>query len=170
MRVTLYSIQDCKPGRISIMARPRGGDWLLDEVKDLAEAGIKVIASLLTEDEINELDLSEEASFCEQQGIIYRSLPIIDRSIPPSNQATFTFIEQLHAQLVDGKHVVVHCRQGLGRAVLVAASILVLNGFPPEQAFEQLSQIRGYTVPETQEQRDWVVAFAAHHQGTQWKG
>ncbi|WP_162005512.1 hypothetical protein [Dictyobacter vulcani] len=48
--------------------------------------------------------------------------------------------------------------------MIVAASLLILNGFSPQQAVEQLSQARGYPVPETQEQQEWVMAFAAHLQ------
>jgi len=42
----------------------------------------------------------------------------------------------------------------------MAASVLVLTGFSPDQAFERLSVVRGYPVPETEEQRAWVVAFS----------
>jgi hypothetical protein len=42
----------------------------------------------------------------------------------------------------------------------MAASLLVLTGFSPDQAFDRLSEARGYPVPETEEQRAWVVAFS----------
>jgi hypothetical protein len=51
----------------------------------------------------------------------------------------------------------------ISRAALMAASLLVLSGFSPEQAFDQLSNVRGYPVPETEEQRAWVEAFCQHH-------
>jgi copper homeostasis protein CutC len=35
MRAQLYSIQELLTGQVSIMARPRGGDWLFDEIKAL---------------------------------------------------------------------------------------------------------------------------------------
>ncbi len=60
MRAQLYSIQELPCGKVSIMARPRGGDWLLDEVKALREAGVDVLASFLTPEEVIELDLREE--------------------------------------------------------------------------------------------------------------
>ena len=160
MRAQLYSIQGLPAGQVSIMARPRGGDWLLDEVKALREAGVDLLVSFLTPDEVMEFDLREEAECCGRQEVISLSFPIPDRSIPPFSESTFTFLEQLHRQVSAGKHVALHCRQGLGRAALMAASVLVLTGFSPEQAFERLSSVRGYPVPETQEQRAWVVAFS----------
>jgi protein-tyrosine phosphatase len=160
MRVQLYSIQGLPTGQVSIMARPRGGDWLLDEIKALRSANVDVLVSLLTPDEVMELDLGEEAEYCRRQDVIYLSFPILDRSTPPFSERTFTLLEQLHRQVSAGKHVAVHCRQGLGRAALIAASVLVLAGFSSDQAFELLSSVRGYPVPETEEQRAWVVAFS----------
>ena len=163
MHVRLYSIQDLPAGQISIMARPRGGDWLLDEVKSLREAGVDVLVSLLTPEEVRELDLGEEAEYCSREGIIFFTLPIQDRGVPPFSERTFNFLEQLSKHLSEGKHVTLHCRQGLGRAALIAASLLVLAGHSPDQAFDLLSKARGYAVPETEEQRAWVVAFFESH-------
>ena len=112
-----------------------------------------------------ELDLSEEAESCRHQEVIYLSFPIPDRQTPPFSEKTFTFLEQLHRYISAGKHIAVHCRQGLGRAALMAASVLVLAGFSPDQAFERLSSVRGYPVPETEEQRVWVVAFSRSQRG-----
>jgi protein-tyrosine phosphatase len=65
-----------------------------------------------------------------------------------------------HAILSKGKHIAIHCRQGIGRSALIAASVLVLSGFAPDKAFDLLSKARGYTLPETEEQRTRVIAFA----------
>lgn len=165
MRAQLYSVQGLLTGQVSVMARPRGGDWLADEVKALREAGVDVLVSLLTPAEESEFDLTLEATCCQAEKIIYLSLPIIDYSVPPFSANTFAFIEQMYIHLSAGKHIALHCRQGLGRAVLMAACLLVLAGFSPEQAFEQLSKARGYPVPETEEQRAWVVAFARYKNG-----
>jgi hypothetical protein len=151
MRVPLYSVQGVSSGKVSIMARPRGGDWLLDEMKALHDCGVDILISLLTASEVSELDLGGEAECCVSQGIIYLSFAIPDRCVPSFSAQTFRLIELLHEHLSAGKHIVFHCRHGLGRAVLMAASLLVLTGIAPEQAFEQLSQVRGYTVPETDE-------------------
>ena len=162
MRAPLYTVQELSIGKVSIMARPRGGDWLLDEVKALHASGVDILVSLLTPAEVYELDLAEEAAFCQQQGITYLSLAIPDRSVPPFSEPTFLFLKQLRTSLSEGKHLAFHCRHGLGRAVLMAASVLVLTGLTPEHAFDLLSRARGYAVPETEEQRAWVIAFFQH--------
>ena len=141
MRAQLYSIQGLLTGQVSIMARPRGGDWLFDEIKALREAGVDILVSLLTSTEVSEFDLAEEAAFCRDQGISYLSFPIPDRSVPPFSASTFAFLEQVNIHLSAGKHVALHCRQGLGRAVLMAASLLVLTGFSPNSAIVHPIQI-----------------------------
>ena len=163
MRAQLYSLHELPAWRISIMARPRGGDWLLDEVTALREAGVHVLVSLLTSLEVDAFELAEEAACCQTQDITFFSFPIIDRSVPPLNDRTLALIQQLDDQRTQGKHIALHCRQGLGRAALMAASLLVLAGWSPEKAFEQLSRIRGYSVPETEEQRAWVASLAIRY-------
>jgi len=144
------------------MARPRGGEWLIDEIKALRESDVHVLVSLLTTTEVSEFDLAEEASCCQAQGIIYISFPIPDRGVPPFSAQTFTFLEQLGTYLSEGKHIALHCRQGLGRAPLIAASVLVFNNIAPELAFDLLSKTRGYPVPETEEQVRWVVVLSQY--------
>jgi protein-tyrosine phosphatase len=163
MRAQLYSIHDLPTGQVSIAARPRGGDWLIDEIKALCEAGVDVLVSLLTETEEAELDLDNEGHDCRQQNITYLNFPILDRCVPPFTASTFAVIEQLSEQLAAGKHIALHCRQGLGRSVLMAACLLVCAGMTPEQACNQLTQARGCPVPETAEQRAWIVAFSQQH-------
>jgi hypothetical protein len=46
------------------MARPRGGDWLTDEVQAWQDACVDVIVSLLMREEQQELELLDEAPLC----------------------------------------------------------------------------------------------------------
>jgi hypothetical protein len=63
MRTKIYWIEGPWPGRLAISSRPRGGDWLEDEVRAWQQAGIETIVSLLTKDEIAALELAQEAEF-----------------------------------------------------------------------------------------------------------
>src|SRR5258707_1661938 len=94
MRGPLYSVQGLPTGKISIMARPRGGDWLSDEIKILLTSGVDILVSLLTSTEVSEFDLTEEATLCHQQGIRYVSFAIQDRSVPPFSDQTFLLLKQ----------------------------------------------------------------------------
>lgn len=160
----LYTVQKLPAGRLSIMPHPRGGDYLAAEMRELYLEGVDILVSALTPGEVSELALQNEAQVCQEQGMTYRSYPIPDHSVPPWSPETMALFEDLKTALERGKHVTVHCWMGLGRSALVAASVLVLSGFTPEKACKLLSATRGYHVPETVEQRDWVRALPRRYQ------
>lgn len=163
MKTELYWIDHSWAGRLAIAPRPRGGDWLEDETRAWQRAGVDVVVSLLTEDEVAEFDLSREAELCELHGITFLSLPIEDRSVPNSQNVTADFINRLARALAEGKGIVMHCRQGIGRSALIAAALLTMSGIPSEAAFAHISAARGCSVPETAQQRGWVAEFAREH-------
>ncbi len=49
--------------RLAILPRPRGFDWLADDIAAARRAGVDVLVSALTETESEELGLSEEAKY-----------------------------------------------------------------------------------------------------------
>jgi protein-tyrosine phosphatase len=68
---------------------------------------------------------------------------------------------RIEADLSAGKNVAIHCRQGVCRAGLVAACLLVTKGLTPESAVKTITAARGNPVPETAEQRRWIDHYAA---------
>ena len=160
MRTTAYWIEGPWPGRLAIVPRPRGGDWLEEEVRSWREAGLDVMVSLLTYDEDAELELRQEEILCRARGIQFHAYPIQDRGVPASRQATTGLVQKLEKALEAGQSVAVHCRQGIGRSSLIAALLLVSAGIDPEAALAQIRQARGCAVPDTLEQRNWIKSFA----------
>jgi len=157
----LYWLDGPWQGKLAVAARPRGGDWLRDEIANWKRAGIDTVLSLLTPDEERDLDLQEEAIQAKFHGMEFDSLPIPDRQIPRSEAKLAEVLERITRRLIAGKNVVVHCRQGIGRSGLVATCLLVKKGISPGAAVEMVSGARGEPVPETSEQRDWIDYFAA---------
>ncbi len=146
---------------LAVIARPRGGDWLEDEVKSLSNAGLNVIVSLLKDDEEIELNLTQERTECEAAGLDFYSLPINDRSVPASIDEVYNFVSELATLIIrDDKKIGIHCRQGLGRSPLIAAALLVRMGHTSDEAFQKISLARGVEVPETIEQKEWLDKFA----------
>lgn len=160
MLTELYWIAGPWPGRLAIMPRPRGGDWLEDEIQSWRRAGVDIVLSLLTADEIVELRLEDEADLCRANGIQFLSFPILDRWIPESAKDFSEMAVTVADQLADGKNVAIHCRQGVGRAALLAICLFVLAGVDPAIAIQRVSSARGCSVPETPEQRRWIADFA----------
>jgi protein-tyrosine phosphatase len=160
MKTPVYWIGGPWPGKLAIVPRPRGGDWLEDEVASWREAGIDVVVSSLTESEVRDFDLSRESEFAGAHGLEYLSFPVPDRGLPASFEDMEEIARKLEVELVQGKNVAVHCRQGIGRSSLLAACVLAVAGMNPTKAFERIQAARGSPVPDTAEQREWVVKFA----------
>lgn len=160
MRVDLYWIDGPWTGKLAIFAHPRGGEWLLDEIRALKEDGLDVIVSLLTKEEDEEINLLEEQEGCEGLGLQFIQFPINDVSIPASSAATLELVNRLGELLSKGRNVGIHCRAGVGRSGMIAAGLLMMIGLSPERALEEVSNARGVIVPQTDEQREWLIEFA----------
>jgi len=156
----IYWIKGPWSGRLAILARPRGADWLEDEVEAWKDIGVDTVVSLLTQPEEVELSLTEESDLVRRRGLTFISFPIPDYSVPGSQSATRQFIDELKDQLSRGNKVGIHCRQGIGRSSLVAACVLVTLGESSGKAFRQIESARGVSVPDTVEQKNWVASFA----------
>ena len=156
----LYWLTGSWPAKLALAARPRGGDWLPDEVANWKRSGISSVVSLLTPDEEQDLDLRSEASEVRRQGLEFSSFPIPDRQVPKSEAKLAQVIDRLSQSLSAGRNVLIHCRQGVGRTGLVAACLLVRTGMSPGAAVEAVSAARGVVVPETPEQRVWIERYA----------
>jgi protein-tyrosine phosphatase len=67
------------------------------------------------------------------------------------------FARRLKGFIEEGKNLVIHCRQGIGRSTVMAVAVLALRGMPAETAFDVIARARGCSVPDTGQQRDWVI-------------
>jgi protein-tyrosine phosphatase len=158
MTKNVYWITAAQPHRVAIAARPRGGDWLEDDIKRFSTEGIGVLVSMLTPEESAELGLSDEGKFCDQCRISFFNLPIADRSVPNEFEID-TLLDTLVKQLQCGRGVGFHCRAGIGRSSMLAALVLGRLGWTADAAFRATSEARGCPVPDTLEQQQWVRRF-----------
>lgn len=161
MRPEIYNVVGIGSGFIAIMAKPVSGEYIEDEFSAIAKEDINQIVSLLEPAEEYSVGLRREKELTEANGMSFRSFPIQDRGLPDSLVNFASFINEIHNEILFGKNTVVHCRAGIGRAGLVVASVLVRSGFTPDTAFHLVSEKRGVTVPDTEEQRQWVTANRA---------
>jgi protein-tyrosine phosphatase len=162
MRADIYWIADVPSGRLAILGRPRSGDWLSDEIADWRAAGLTDIVSLLEDHEIRELDLAREADLAERAGLSFEQFSIPDRGVPASSEAAQNLWERLATKIRNGRSVGVHCRASIGRAGLIAVGVLLRLGVPESAAWQRASKARGRPVPDTDEQRLWVVNTFLH--------
>lgn len=148
-------------GRLGIVPRPRGAEWLDDEIRAWRDTGIDLVVSLLEPDEERDLGLTGESLSSTASGLAFRAFPVPDRSVPRSREAVAELADQIVDALHSGKTVAVHCRQGIGRSVMMVAAALVAAGLNAETAIDTIRESRGLDVPETQVQRQWISDFAA---------
>jgi protein-tyrosine phosphatase len=160
MRPQLFTIQRRGPGALSTMARPLGGAQLADEMSGLAEAGVDVLVSLLTDAEMASLELLGEAEAAQASGLTFYRLPTEDRQVPDL-AAGLDLAGTLRAHLDRGNGVAIHCRHGIGRSSTLAAMVLLLEGVQPQNAFALISDARGMTVPDTVAQLEAVADLRA---------
>jgi protein-tyrosine phosphatase/protein-L-isoaspartate O-methyltransferase len=146
----MYAI---RPGVLSTMGHPRD----LAHFRELADAGVDVVVCALTPDELAELDLVDAEVEARDAGLAFHRVPIPDFGVPEVEPE----LDGVLADMRAGRHVLVHCWGGIGRSSLLAGALLVLDGASPEAAWQAIAEARGRDVPETDEQRAWLSAFAA---------
>jgi protein-tyrosine phosphatase len=142
--------------RLGIMARPRGSDWLEEDILSLKRQGVQVIVSLLDRNEIHELGLEKEAERCLNHRIEYINFPIVDRNVPKLDFVFHNFITQLKEKISIGTNIVIHCRMGIGRSTIIAGCLLLRPGYKTDEVIADISKIRGMSVPDTDGQIAWL--------------
>jgi protein-tyrosine phosphatase len=155
MPVKIYWIETfANAGRLGIMARPRGNDWLDDDIASLKKQNVKHLVSLLESAEIEELGLKQEKYFCDMHGIDFPKFPIADRNIPNDESKINPFMDLLSAEIKHGYSIVIHCRMGIGRSSIIAGGILleIEHGLNAKQIFDRISTVRGLKVLDTEDQ------------------
>jgi protein-tyrosine phosphatase len=159
MLLTIYEIPTGGPGRIATMARPAGDSWLPDEMDKLAKHGVTDLVSHLTDMEIYALGLPDEGEVCEAAGMRFHHYPIGDGGLPSRPEYDF-FIDSLVPVLRRGGFIVVHCRGGIGRSSITAAALLIRLGMKPGEAVKAIAHARGFPIPDTMEQYDFIMSLA----------
>jgi protein-tyrosine phosphatase len=143
--------------KLAIAPRPRGGDWLESEIDLLKRDGVDTLVSLLTFEENRELGLEQEAQACAAAGIKFHNFPIPDRGLPASMSGYLSFARSIQLEAASGRALAAHCRACIGRSSVLLATLMRLEGFSAEEAFERISRARGMRVPDTEEQAAWVA-------------
>jgi protein-tyrosine phosphatase len=152
-------IGEANPSRLAFLLRPRGGDGLQADLEIARHEGVDVLVSLLTPDDNEELSLTEEGRIARELGMIFVSHPIPDRC-SPSDLASFReLVADLRDKVRAGMSVAAHCRGCIGRATVLLASVMIALGWDATAALRLIERARGFTVPDTPEQLEWILNF-----------
>ena len=154
-------------GRLSLTLCPGkkgdslvGAPWdrdLATDVARIAAEGVDAVVSLIEPDEATDLSVPDLGPRIEAAGLTWLSFPIRDGGVP-GDRAAFEALADRVSDLLDaGRHVVVHCKGGLGRAGTFASTVLVRRGVPPDEAIRQVRAARTGAV-ENRTQERWIAA------------
>jgi len=149
------------PPGMAIVTRPRPGDWLSDEMRQLKRGGIDTLVSLLERREAEWLGLEDEGKEAGEAGIEFLNFPIPDTTVPLNVAKFRAFVGGLAERLRNGERIGVHCRGSIGRATVTAACTLLHLGWKPGDALAAVEETRGCPVPDTEEQQRWILAYEA---------
>jgi protein-tyrosine phosphatase len=166
LRPAIHWVREVPDLKFALMPRPRGGEWLAEEILGWHAEGIRTVVSLLEKDEAIELGLGDEEALCNSAGVNFISYPIPDRGVPGVREGFTELVTSLAERLRGGDSIAVHCRAGIGRSGLMSACVLGLLGVAPDSAFAMLSRARGVAVPDAEAQAEWVREFMRDLAGT----
>jgi protein-tyrosine phosphatase len=131
------------PGRIGMTFAPGKKDvgiearWDRDLATDLdaiRAAGGQTLVSLIEPREFELLEIPDLPRRAEEAGLRWEGFPIRDGWVPESMPAFLALADRLLDEVAAGRTVVLHCRGGLGRTGLLAATMLVRLGRSPRDA------------------------------------
>ena len=117
---------------------------LIDDVESIRAWGASVVVTLLVEHELNVLGVKELGKQVVAMNMIWMHLPIRNMGVPDeaASDKWRRVISCLCDLLRKGQRVVIHCKEGIGRAGLFVASLLVSLGMPVEEAMRTVRKAR----------------------------
>jgi len=152
----LYWINDF----VAVATRPRGRDWLRDDLAAAQLRGVRTVVSCLTREEESELGLEGELHAAQSLGLEFARIAIEDqgnsatgprRGNALADKRVGDTSEQNRDSLPPRARPLAACRCGDPRARRNDA----------DRGLEAIAIARGRPVPETDEQRAWLTRFAA---------
>lgn len=144
---------------LAILICPLGDDLMEAGLRSFKKKGVETVVSLLEEKEAIWLGLEDEGPHAERMGLRFLGYPIPDAHLPQDTDSFRTWVEVLAGRLLAGEHIGIHCRGSIGRSTVVAACALIHTGWTPKTALTAIEVARGVPVPDTQEQKDWILRY-----------
>lgn len=139
-----------------------GRRWHRDLDTDLdrlvSHFGVDALVSLVEEEELTMLGIPSLVDRAEARGIAVLRLPIPDGGIAERSAAQ-QVVQAAVSLARSGRHVVFHCRGGLGRAGTLAACAIVQLGGTPDDAIAAVRRARRGAIDNGRQER-FVHDFA----------
>jgi protein-tyrosine phosphatase len=140
-------------------AHANAADRLASDLDQVAARGICSLVSLIDAQERGKIGVPDLPQRARDAGLAWREWPIVDFSVPDAGRsAEFeALLDDLSQILDDGQSLAIHCRAGLGRSGLVAASLLARRGVTPASSIETIRLCRPGAI-ETAPQEAFITS------------
>ena len=105
---------------LAVVLRPRGDDWLKDELMRMKRDGVETVVSLLEPTEAAALGLRDEGSLAEEIGMRFLSFPVPDVHVPADVSAFRRYVDNLGLGSTEAATLIAHdelCLRWLERRV-----------------------------------------------------
>jgi ADP-ribosyl-[dinitrogen reductase] hydrolase len=144
--LTNMFVVDSSGGKVSTGMAPgkideRSNRDLELDLEVIKQNGIQIIVCLLEWQELHKLHISEYPKVVQENGYIFYHFPIKDCDIPKETEL-IALIKILRNHLMNGYQILIHCREGLGRAGTICACCLVSLGYHYQSAISMIRQSR----------------------------
>lgn len=136
-----------------------GASHLAAELLALKALKVEGLCSLLDNNEIKHIGLESEGSLCKHLGIDFWHFPISDAQPPKNIAEAHQLILDLVKHAQAGKKLVLHCYGGIGRSGTIALAVLHHLGYSLEEMMKKATLIRGFHVPQTFSQENWLREY-----------
>jgi len=140
------------------------GERLINDLVAIHNWGAAALVTLLDDFELSTLGVKDLPNKAKQLNIQWRHLPIGNRNLPDDTfEEKWSLVgPQLRQLLQDGKRVVIHCKEGIGRSGLIAARMLIEFGVDPENAINTVRQAQPGSL-ELQTHEEYCYSLADKH-------
>ena len=118
---------------------------LLNDLTSIRNWGAVAVVTLLDNLEIRNLGVSDLPNTLDWLSLIWFHLPMHNKRAVPGVEFELLWDSErdiLCQLLREGKRIVIHCKEGIGRSGLIAARLLIELGSPPELAINAVQQAR----------------------------
>lgn len=147
-------------GKLFVSKIPGRKGNLEDDIKVLKEHEVKCVLCLVEWREMAQLKIIDYPRIIEENGIIFYHLPIRDTSVPCRDEANIVITLVLR-HMIAGNNILVHCREGYGRAGTIAACILTHFGIGNKEAVEIVRENRIGAIQSSQ-QEAFIREYGSH--------
>jgi protein-tyrosine phosphatase len=144
----LIGITSC-PGMQDDFHFIRGSERLIDDLNVIRNWGAHIVVTLLETSEIHALGVSELGKNVLALDMVWLHLPVRNMGLPDElvGEKWRSAVLCLCNLVRHGQRVAVHCKEGIGRAGLLAASMVMGLGVPAAEAIRMVRQARSGSLP-----------------------